>query len=150
VFLTSLDISVGVLLDIPEQNLRLFLAGARNLEQIRVGYQFDLWVLLRALLPSGQVEEASSSDVVPCPNLRLLSFNKPTDRDRWWKFGETWTDPVAELVVLRARCGVKLERLEFWRCHGIDEVGLRARMSEKIMMDDLDSVVREVVAGEGY
>ncbi|RXW17321.1 hypothetical protein EST38_g8545 [Candolleomyces aberdarensis] len=150
-FLTSLDIAVGVLLHLSEQNLRLFLAGAKNLEQIWVGYQCDLWVLLRALVPTGQVEEASSDAVdVPCPNLRLLSFNKPADRDRWWKFGEMWTEAVVELVILRARFGVKLERLEFWRCHGIEELAVRARMSEKIMMDSLDSVVGEVVAGEGY
>ncbi|KAJ2929866.1 hypothetical protein H1R20_g7249, partial [Candolleomyces eurysporus] len=150
-FLTSLDIAVGVLLHVPEQNLRLFLAGARNLEQIWVGYQCDLLVFLRALVPSGQVEEASSDGVeVPCPNLRLLSFNKPADRDRWWKFGDMWTEAVVELVILRAQFGVKLERLEFWRCYGIDEVAVRARMSEKITMDSLDGVVGEVVAGEGY
>ncbi|KAF6758615.1 hypothetical protein DFP72DRAFT_887696 [Ephemerocybe angulata] len=148
--LTSLTLGVGVLLDIPTASLHTFLQyGAANLEELRVGYQCDLGGLLSGLVGEcgvggglaceggedamdvdpGDLEPSCVASVeplmlLPCPKLRLLSFNRPTDR--WWNFGSLWLDALVETVVARERGGGggKVMRVELRRCHEVDNASL--------------------------
>ncbi|KAF6758247.1 hypothetical protein DFP72DRAFT_888480, partial [Ephemerocybe angulata] len=145
--LTSLTLGVGVLLDIPTASLNTFLQyGAVNLEELRVGYQCDLGGLLSGLvgecgggLACGEGGDAMDVDgdlepscvataetlmLLPCPKLRLLSFNRPTDR--WWNFGSLWLDALVETVVAREKGGggERVMRVELRRCHEVDNASL--------------------------
>ncbi|TEB24686.1 hypothetical protein FA13DRAFT_1739033 [Coprinellus micaceus] len=117
--LASLTLGVGVLIDIPTDSLHTFLAyGAVNLEGLRVGYQCDLSVLLGALVETAMAVEESV--LLPCPRLKLLAFNRPSDR--WWNFGSMWLDSVVSTVVRRAKASPGQLRVEFWKCHGVTDV----------------------------
>ncbi|KAG2021078.1 hypothetical protein CC2G_006342 [Coprinopsis cinerea AmutBmut pab1-1] len=114
--ITSIELSTGVLTDIPDFALRWLLSQTRNLESIRIAFN-HLAYLLHLLTPLPDTPHEPATSAVLCPRLSVMSFNRPGDF--WWNFAEHWLQPIFDCVYHRHILGAPLGSLEFYRCHGM-------------------------------
>lgn len=111
--ITSLELSTGVIFEIPLNLLTTFLAHLINLESLLVAFN-DLEELLHALSSPSNL---SDSPLPLCPRLRTMSFSRPGDI--WWHFKEQWIPPLLALAKSRHKSSFPLASLEFKQCHDI-------------------------------
>ncbi|KAH6919260.1 hypothetical protein BKA70DRAFT_44836 [Coprinopsis sp. MPI-PUGE-AT-0042] len=108
--LTSIELSTGVLTDIPSFALQWLLSRTKNLHTIRLAFN-DLSTILDLLSPR------DVNKPILCPKLQSLTFNKPGDF--WWNFAEQWVELIIICARSRHHSGVPLRSLDFHRCHGM-------------------------------
>ena len=109
---TSLELATGVLIDLPQKDLQRLLYNLDDLEYLRVAFN-DLTDILSFLSPSSSCDNPK----IPCPKLKSISFNKPSDL--WWHFRVNWLPLVLACARARKVLGCPFGRVEFVRCHGL-------------------------------
>jgi hypothetical protein len=110
--ITSLELGMEALADIPFEVLFNFLAQTNNLRSLHVLHN-DLSDLLHILTPTRNTP-------VLCPRLERMSFsmNHPA-AVQWWDFNKRWVQPVLALAKRRCEHGISLVSLEFRRCRRV-------------------------------
>ncbi|KIK01371.1 hypothetical protein K443DRAFT_678508 [Laccaria amethystina LaAM-08-1] len=132
--ITTLELATGVLIDVPHKDLQRLLCNLANLENLRTAFN-DLTDILSCLSPSS----SSDGPKIPCPKLKSLTFNKPSDF--WWHFRVNWLPLVLACAQARKARGCPFGRVEFVRCHGVEAAEVREMEME---MGTLRGCVEEV------
>ena len=110
--ITSLELGMQALADVPSEVLFNFLSQTVNLRFVHVLHN-DLGNLLRILTPTPNTPGL-------CPRLECMTFsmNHPA-AIQWWDFNKRWVQPIVALAKARYEHGISLVALEFRRCRGV-------------------------------
>ena len=134
----SLELTTGVLFDIPNHDMHRLLANLTNLERLSIAFN-DLEEILKML-----------SAVQPpplnllCPRLVDVSFGK-SDMPVWCQFGERWLESIINFARARQRHLLPIHAVEFFQCGGVSHA----------TVGDLQEIVplvkiTEFIANRGY
>ena len=109
--ITSLELTTGVLFDLPNHGIHRLLTNLPNLEHLSIAFN-DLEKILKIL-----------SAVQPpplkllCPRLVDVSFGKPDTM--WRQFGERWLDSIVDFARTRQRHSLPIHAVEFFQCSDV-------------------------------
>jgi F-box-like len=126
--ITSLELGIEGLADIPPELLSNFLAETVNLESLHILHN-ALGDLFRILTPIRNTP-------VLCPRLKCMTFsmNYPA-AVQWWYFNKRWAQPVLALAKGRYEHGIPLVALEFRRCRGVTAQQFEGLVKEIHLLD---------------
>ena len=137
--ITSLELTTGVLFDIPNHDKHRLLANLSNLERLSIAFN-DLEEILKIL----SAVQPPPLNLLLCPHLVDVSFGK-SDMPVWCQFGERWLDTIIDFARARQRHLLPIHTVEFLQCEGVSH----ATVGD---LQEIVSLVKfsEFIANRGY